>query len=236
MKLNLSLKIDVDANIEDAIAFLKNNKDNHKMLSWFSPEDIQYLLNGKFSEKEQKKIIEAYARSIYVLRKKEIDNRLKEIRKDWGKMEKKYLAVVEKIFGKHPWPKGQYIGYVSIFNMYPRNIGAKTFFFPYIHHIPQKYNEVIAHEMLHFIFFDYMRNMYGINENFKFKNKPEEYVWEVSEVFNNVIEDWKPYQDVVRSKPFLYHGKVSMFNDMKKQWGKKQDIKWLLDQWLLPIK
>ncbi len=230
MSPKLTLKIDIDADIENAVAFLTRNKDNAKMVRWFFPEELHYILDGNFSRKEQKKIIEAYTKSIYALRRKEIDIRLKQVKEDWQRVGKDYFSIVDRIFKKFPWPKGRYVGYVSIFNMYPRNIEAKSFFFPYIHSTPQKHNEVIAHEMLHFIFFDYIEKTYGINEDFKFKNKPREYVWEVSEVFNNVIEDWEPYKKIIKSKPFLYHGKVVMFNTMQKHWNKEQNIKELLDR------
>lgn len=234
MKPSLTLKIDARADSDNAIAFLKHNASDGQMLRWFFPEELHYMLDGTFSAKEQQKIVAAYSKSIYALRKKEIKTCFNQVLLDWRDVEDEYLSLVDRIFQKHPWPKGRYAGYVSIFNMYPRNIEAKTFFFPYIHSIPKKHNEVIAHEMLHFMFFSYIQKMYGIGEDFRFKGRSKEYVWEVSEVFNNVIEDWGPYQAVVTSKPFLYHGKIAMFNTMKKQWNEKQDVKWLLDQWLLP--
>lgn len=89
--------------------------------------------------------------------------------------------------------------------------------------------------MLHFIFFDYIKKKYGINENDKFRNKNQKYVWQVSETFNTVIENWGPYMKIfnAKKKATPYPGCEKMFISMTKQWNKKQDVKNLLDKWLI---
>jgi len=236
MNPKIKFTIDIKEDTENAIDFVRRHaadtKLDKKFLKWFLPEEVQYILNSKFSKKEKEKILINYTESIYNLRQKEIKDGFEKVKKDWGKVEKDYFKIVDRVFNKYPWPKGDYIGFASIFNMYPRNIIKKTFYFPYIHNISYYANKVIAHEMLHFIFFDYINKHYKLKEDFEFKNKTKRYLWEVSEVFNNVIENWEPYKQILKTNFRLYPGTEKMFKKMQSQWQKKQDIDWLLDKWL----
>ncbi len=155
--------------------------------------------------------------------------------RNWKNIEKKYFAIADKIFNHHPWPKGKYIAYASIFGMFPRNIQSKYFYFPPIHPIFKFANKVTAHEMLHFIFFDYVEKHYGLKEDSAIKGKPDNYLWQVSEVFSNVMENWRPYQKIAGDKGRPYKGTEKIFNEMTAQWQKRQGIAWLLDQWLKNI-
>jgi hypothetical protein len=224
----IKLKIDIERDINNCINFVKceNSGKRRQFLLWFLPEDFQYILSKNFSEKERNKIIKEYTKHIYKIRKDEIEKSLKNTIKDWQKVEKRYFQLVDKIFKGHPWPKGNYRGIISIYEMYPRYIQHKIFFFPYKHNIPKFANKVIAHEMLHFIFFDYLEQKYKLKEKSKIPGKSDEYIWQVSEVFNNVIEVWEPYNKIIGEKPRPYPA-----TEMKKQWKEKQDIDWLLDQW-----
>lgn len=231
----ISLKIDIDEDVRNAIIQLKHASDWAKTgssLKWFLPEEVQFILDSTFSQKEQNKILAAYTKNIYKIRKEEINKYFKLVKEDWKRVESDYFGLVDKIFEKHPWPKGNYIGYATIFNVYTRNISEKTFIFPYVHNLPHYANSVIAHEMLHILFFDFIKENYKLSEDDVITGKSEQYIWEVSEVFNNVIEDWQPYKEIFKNEPILYHGKVKMFEKMKRQWQEKQDVKWLLDKWL----
>ena len=116
--------------------------------------------------------------------------------------------------------------------MFPRNIQDKTFYFPYSKDLHDPLG-TIAHEMLHFIFFDYIKKKYGIKQDDEFKGKDPKFVWQVLETFNTVIENWKPYKKIFNAwkncKP--YPGCEKMFAKMIKQWNLKQDIDEFLDKW-----
>ena len=230
----INLKIDIKEDIDNCISFIKRERKGIKreFLLWFLPDDFKYILNKNFSEKERNKIIREYTKHIYKIKKDEIGKGFEKAKKDWQKVEKEYFQLVDKVFKNHPWPKGNYRGIVSIWHMYPRYIKHKIFFFPYKHKIPKYSNKVIAHEMLHFIFFDYIKREYNLEEFSEIKNRPNDYVWQVSEVFNDVMENWKPYYGLFKDKPCSYPDTEQMFKKMKKQWQKKQDIDWLLEQWL----
>ncbi len=228
------LKIDLKEDTNNCINFIKNeHKGNKRQFSlWFLPDDFKYILSKNFSEKERNKLIRKYTKYIYEIREKEIKKGLAKAQKDWQKVEKQYYQLIDRIFKNHPWPKGSYRGIASIWHMFPRYIKHKIFFFPYRHRIPEFSNKVIAHELLHFIFFDYLEEKYNLKEDSKIKNKPNDYIWKISEVFNNVIEDWRPYNKLFKEKPKPYPGTQKMFQEMKKQWQEKQDVDWLLSQWL----
>jgi hypothetical protein len=230
----IKLKIDIKEDTNNCINFIRSERKGIKrqFVLWFLPDDFQYILSKNFSEKERNKIIREYTKHIYKLREKEIKKGLAKAQKDWQGVEKQYFQLVDKIFKNYPWPKGNYRGIISIWHMFPRYIKQKIFFFPYKHKISEFSNKVIAHEMLHFIFFDYLEKKFKLKESSKIKNKPDDYIWKISEVFNNVIEDWKPYHQLLKDKPNPHTGTEKMFKKMKKQWQEKQDIGWLLEEWL----
>lgn len=227
----LSLKIDVEADIQNALGFLTYEKDTWSLESFFWGDPL-FILSENFSKNERKKIVSEYVKHYYIHHKKEIHAGLKAVQSDWKKVEKRYFELVNQIFKGHAWPEGNYAGIVSIFSMYPRWLEAKTFFFPYEHQKPLYANRVIAHEMLHFMFFDYISERYGLKEHSKVKGKKSDYVWKVSEIFNVVIENWKPYVDVIDVQGKPYPGHEKMYAKMGKQWAKNQDVDWLMDQWL----
>lgn len=230
MKPKLKLAIDIKADIENAKFFVKHGE----FIDWFLPLNFQYITSKKFSLSERNKIISEYTKHIHKINKKEILEGVAETKKQWSKIEGKFYNFVDEIFHGHNWPKGKYIGHASIYLMFPRNIKEKTFYFPYSR---DKWSPVsiIAHEMLHFIFFDYIKKEYEINENNEFKGKNPKYIWQVSETFNIVIENWKPYMKIFGAKKKIkpYPGCEKMFVSMTKQWAKNQDIKSFLDEWLL---
>lgn len=229
----LKLALDVKADTENCIYFVKNESDTiPSFLDMFLPKNFRYITSKKFSSSERNKIITEYTKHIYKINKKDITDGVNDTKKRWKKIESRFYKLVNRIFQGHPWPKGSYTGMASIYLMYPRNIQKKTFYFPYKN---VKFDPlgVITHEMLHFIFFDFIKKKYKLTENSKFRGKNAEYVWQVSETFNNTIENWKPYKELFMEDSKPYPGCEEMFKAMKKQWNKKPEINSFLDKWLL---
>ncbi|MBI4599974.1 hypothetical protein HY732_03555, partial [Candidatus Uhrbacteria bacterium] len=81
--------------------------------------------------------------------------------------------------------------------------------------------------------FDFLKKNYGISEHDRIRGKHSKYVWQVSETFNAVIENWKPYRRIFDSKEHRkpYPGCEKMFQTMTRQWARRQDIEYLLDKW-----
>ncbi len=202
-------------------------------LKKFLPDVLYYVANKSVSREKRRRLISGYARYYYKAHRQEIENGTKAVRADWRKVEKRYFQIVSRIFKNYPWPSGHYIGFATVWHSYLRDTSHKTFYFPYRHTMPKYANKVIAHEMLHFMFFDYIKNRYGLNERSRIAGKSKDYIWELSEVFNNVIEEWNPYKKIFKFPTRLYKGTEVMFEKMKKQWEKNQDIDLLLDKLLL---
>jgi len=230
----ITLKCDINQDIQNAIYFIKRKRPRklRYFLFTFLPKELHYIIKENLPESKTKKIIGEYAKRTYKLKTRAIKEGIAKAKREWESVEKKYFTITDKIFKKYLWPKRKYIGYCSIFGMFPRNVQAKYFYFPPMHPLPKYSNKVIAHEMLHFIFFDYIQKKYGLKEHSRIPKKPDNYIWQVSEAFNNVIEDWKPYNKLIGYKPRPYQGTEKMFKKMSSQWQQKQDIAWLLDHWL----
>lgn len=229
----ISFIINREADIKNAVNFITRDlKYSPQFVKWFLPKKLHYLLNKKITPAKRNQTIRECTKKIYKTKAREIEYGANKTIKNWKIVESAYFVLVKKIFKNHPWPKGKYIAIASIYHMFPRDIKYKTFYFPFTHKISKYQNFVIAHEMLHFIFFDYLKVKYGLSESSKLKNKKPEYIWQISEAFNNVIENWKPYYQILKIKGRPYPGVEKIYQKMKKQWSEKQDINWLLDQWL----
>jgi hypothetical protein len=147
-----------------------------------------------------------------------------KIIREWNKKSKRFFHLTDQIFKGFLWPKGKYIGYISIFYMFPRNVKDKFFFFPYEKRWGFDPIKTISHEMLHFIFFAYLEKQYGLKESSKIPGKPTNYIWQISEAFNNVIQDWEPYKkELVEIGHLPYKGTEKLVTKMKKIWLKTKD-------------
>lgn len=228
------LRMDGKEDLEDCLGFVGHNfKENPRYIKWFLPDDILHIFGPKVSRSQLRKRLTEYVRGAYRINRSTISDNVEKAEKDWRSVEKRYFTLVNKIFKNHLWPKGPYVGTASIFMMYPRNIRDKTFFFPgivYSKGTPPA-RAVIGHEVLHFMFFDYIEKKYSLKVGGRIKGKPKDYLWQISEVFNSVIEDWEPYYHIFKFKTPPYVGK-EFYAKMRRQWVKNPDIDKLLDGWL----
>lgn len=190
------------------IDFGKTIINNHPEL--FKIRDIK-------KEKERKKEISIYIDNYYKKHIYQLKNSIQEFKKSWTKKEKEFFSKVNKIFKEHPWPKGKYIGYISIFNCNPRFLKDKTFQIYY----KNKYGvvDIISHELLHFIFYDYF------TKNFKkdFKKISEKELWEISEIFNSVLFSFKPLSSFVSNQNY-YPNLKKKINKAIKNWDSSKEI------------
>ncbi|HCC04922.1 TPA: hypothetical protein DEP58_01285 [Patescibacteria group bacterium] len=229
MNPKVQLIVDVKKDIENAQWFVQDGE----FVEWFLPKDFQYILSKKFSTPEKNKIITEYTKYVHTEKQKDIQKGVEQVKEQWAKTESNFYELVDTLFKGHVWPKGKYIGYASVYLMFPRNLKEKTFYFPHAQ-TPIDPVSTIAHEMLHFIFFDYIQKKYGIKESDVLKGKNKRYVWQVSETFNTMIENWSPYKNIFsyNKKIRPYPGCEEMLACMSKQWRRNQCIETLLDGWL----
>jgi hypothetical protein len=121
--------------------------------------------------------------SFYLEHSKYLNKKVSEFASDWQRVEKKFISATGVVFHDHPWPKGKYKGYISIVACNPRFLKDKTFQVFYFNPLGVRY--VTAHEMLHFIFYDYTLKKYP--RIFKRLNPNEGKYWDLAELFNDVI-------------------------------------------------
>ncbi len=227
--------IDYKKDAKNAFDFLSWNKTEPYYLEKFLPEHLHFILDKNFTQKEKKKIIRAYTKKFFIDNKKELLSHTIQVKKSWLKKSRQYYKLMDKVFKNHKWPSSNYRAVASIYNMFPRYIEEKIFFFPADRSQPEFVNKVIAHEMTHFIYFDYLKKKYKLSEDSKIKGKPDDYVWLISEIFNYVLEEWQPYNKLFKNeknrKP--YFGNEKLIKQIKHDWQKNQDIDYLIKKWLI---
>jgi len=154
-----------------------------------------------FSYKQRQLIIDKYVDEYYRYKKKQLNSAIQKAENQWQKIEKQFFLAVSMIFN-HPWPKGNYIGFLSIFDCNPRFLETKTFQFFWQHH--RGYLAVISHEMIHFLFYDYLEKHFPQS-----KKIPKQKIWALSEITNCFILNSHFF------KNFISQNSGSLYPDLK---------------------
>lgn len=135
----------------------------------------------EISGDERRSLIADFAKKYYSDNKAEMEDKLQEVSEKWKLVSNDYFVNVDKVFNNPIWPQGDYICYLSMFDCNPRFLDNKSFQVYFKH--KQGTNHVIAHEMLHFVFFDYLQT-----KESNFNQKLEEHTaWLLSEWFNDLV-------------------------------------------------
>jgi len=144
---------------------------------------------------QRKKAIRVYFDNYYRIHRIAILRKIESVRKVWCKQEKEYIAITEDFFGGFRFPKGKYIAYASIIDCNPRFLESKTFQFFYKKPLTDV-TYTIAHELLHFIFFDFIKKKFKKET----KHLSEDQLWNLSEIFNVVVLKSSQYRYIVNQK------------------------------------
>jgi hypothetical protein len=214
IKFSVNLKLEKDY-------FSKRDRKIHKFL----PPGMNFVLRKEFI-KDKNKILDAYLENYYSDAKEFLANSVKKTEDKWRKVEKIFFKKVDKLFGGWPWPKGNYRGYVSVARNYPRYIKEKIFAFPASARLgrnPDVDLRVIAHEMLHFIEYDYLEKKFGLKPSECYSS--DNTFWQFTENLNVLIENsnfWKEFGSGFERKP--YDDCRKLYVKMKKIWDKDQNI------------
>jgi len=190
MVLNPKLKFQLDVTYDqwtckEFLSFKEDDIFSNSIL-----KDHPELIKAKELDQEARKIfINNYIANYYTNHKDELNKAVTKAKNDWSKIENKFYEISAKLFGfknekgiyPYSWPDGNYVCYISIFNCNPRFIKEKEFQAFYKHTATTNY--VCVHEMLHFIFYDYLEK----NFNDEYKSLRENAIWKLSEVFDDVV-------------------------------------------------
>ncbi|MBU2025996.1 hypothetical protein KJ912_04670 [Patescibacteria group bacterium] len=181
------LKFKFDSKLDFEIVWDFYNNPKYAGVDFWEKGALRHHDKLKAIEKKTKKkfFLSNYAKSLYKQHKNEFEHRKKEIEILYKKKEQKFFNETEKIFKNHPWPKGKYIAYLSIFDFCPRFLDDKTFFV-FMYDDDNNILMTIFHEMLHFIFYDYCLTKYS--RIFKNLSTERGQFWEIAEIFNAVVQ------------------------------------------------
>lgn len=173
---------------------------------------------NKLNVEEKISFINKYVDNYYSKYRQVLNRFLKKFKKEWQSVENQFYLETNKIFKNHPWPKGLYICYLSIFNCNPRFLENKTFQAFYRHSYGIKL--VACHEMLHFIFYDYLEKKFAK----EIKKISAEKIWTLSEVFNNIILATPEFIKLTQKKPLGYPTHLKLIQKLSLLWAKTNKI------------
>jgi hypothetical protein len=192
-------------------AFIKDAKyDYGRNLNWAVfdqyPQLKEYFESENHYKMKNEKVLRRFISEAYRLKKTSMNRALLQDKKRWEKISPDFFRLVETIFGNRQWPRGKYIAFGTIWGMYPRFLKDKTFQIPFWHRIPKYIPVVIAHELLHFMFYDYFYTHYP---KFRYP-KHNFFVWQVSEIFNTVVQNLPTWLSCFKLKSLGYpeHKKI----------------------------
>ncbi|HEX6976767.1 MAG TPA: hypothetical protein VF185_00205 [Patescibacteria group bacterium] len=153
----------------------------------------------KLDPEDRLEKLKDYVHSYYQEHAQDLDNLVEKINKEWIDYSPQFFKVAGKIFKDMVWPEGEYKGYLTISPPYPRYLNTKTFQFS--SDTTERGIRIASHELLHFIFYDYVRKRYLPDMTNTLEREMEEKLegkfqiplWELSEIFNIVVlsgDEW----------------------------------------------
>lgn len=173
---------------------------------------------SRLNIEEKRSFISEYVDSFYLKYGSVLNTCLRKFSAEWQGVEEQFYFEVNKIFKGYLWPKGLYICYLSIFSSGPRFLENKTFQVYYRHSYGVKY--FAFHEMLHFIFYDYIERKFAK----KIKNLNSQNIWVLSEVFNNIILSGPEFIKLTGKEPFFYPDHIDLTKKLMVIWNTCSDI------------
>lgn len=186
-------------------AFIKDAEyDNGRNLDWavfhkYPRLKTQFDKNKHYKMKDGK-MLRHFVYETYHTKQTAMNLALANHRRRWMKIAPHYFSLIDTLFGGRKWPNGKYIAFGTIWGMYPRFLKDKIFQIPFWHRTPRYIPVVIAHELLHFIFYDYFYTRYPQYQ----RPKDNFFVWHVSEIFNTIIQNSPVWLDCFKLKSLGY--------------------------------
>lgn len=215
MHPHLKFKIDYQKDIQTFFDFNQSaHYDSGRTLDWAFFKKYPSLKKYKdgYTLKISKKEIGNFVKNIYEKETETMKENLLKYESIWRKKEKDFYNLTDELFGKSFWPKGKYIAYPTIWGMFPRFLEDMTFQLPYKYKDKKYINVIIAHEMLHFIFYNYF---YKKCPKYK-KDDYDFFVWNVSEIFNVLVQNSSKWLEVFKVKTMQYPEHRKIINNFKK--------------------
>ncbi len=192
-------------------AFVKDAMyDNGRNLNWavfnrYPQLKTQFVKNKHYKIKDEK-TLRNFIYKTYYAKQMSMNRALEQHKERWEKIAPHYFSLVDALFDGHKWPQGKYIAFGTIWGMYPRFLEDKTFQIPFWHRTLKYIPVVIAHELLHFMFYDYFYKRYP---KYRYP-KHNFFSWHISEIFNTTIQNSPAWLNCFKLKSLGYpeHEKI----------------------------
>lgn len=199
----LEFHISVKKDVSSFFSFVDDAQyDEGRNLQWAvlekNPLCRKWFFENTFVSKRSE--VNAFVSGVYKKEATIISKNIILYEKNWKVVEQDFFLLVENLFKGYPWPRKMYVAYPTVWSMYPRFLESGTFQVPHRYRNKKYVNVVIAHEMLHFIFYDWFYKLYP---KYK-KNNYNMFVWHVSEIFNAVIQNSLPWLKVFKLQTMAY--------------------------------
>lgn len=173
-----------------------------------------------------------YIDDFYDSQSTELQTKVEQIKTVLNKKQKDFNLAVKKIFDID-LNNETYFGYLSIFDCNPRWPESKTFQIYYKKDLLYSL-EVIFHESLHFVFFDYCnKNLPEIN-NFDKNSGP---LWELSEIFNIIILNLPEFREILGVDEKLFYPDLKLkLENISNLWDQKTSLDDFINRSLVYLK
>lgn len=201
--------------LETALAFRKIKAGGFDFKKWGLIAPHPHFKNKKLTDV----LLHDYTERFYKNNETELRNATLKFDRQWREIAPAFFKLTDDLF-KQPFPRGKYICYPSIWNINPRDLNEKTF---QIYYRSNQFTETATHEMLHFIFFDYVKNNFP-----KHEKSPK--IWAVSEALNVLIQNqprWRRILKTKKQRPYPLH--KNLLKKMAKIWDKNKNLNNLLN-------
>lgn len=172
-------------------------------------------------------VLNTYINRFYGHHNKDLNVARKKIAHEWKCISKQFFSLIGEIFGPRPFLQGKYTCYLSIWNCNPRDIKDRSFQVFYRINDPI---ETIAHEMLHFAFYNYVCKRF-VRLRRKANSKE---LWELSEAFNTVVLNslrWRKQLRIKGEPPYPELRRLAQV--MRKCWVRNPSIDHLFETFII---
>jgi len=187
-RLDIQFKVSEKEDLKVAMGFIKETSfSNGQNLEWAFKKlhkPIFAYIQKNQDIKKTKSFISAYLDKYYSKHINDLKVSVIRTKKNWFKVEQQYLFLLKNLFPKYKLPARIVKAYLTIWGLYPRDIDRLTFWVPDTYKPTAYINVTIAHELLHFAFYDQFYKQYPKYKNIKYNY----FVWQTSEIFNSVVQ------------------------------------------------
>ncbi len=216
--LQINFKLSKSQDLKVAMDFIKEASfSGGQNLEWAFKKlhkPVFVYIQKNQGVKEIKSFIAAYLDEYYSKHINDLKIDIIGAKRSWLKVEQQYLSLLKALFPKYKLPTKIVKAYITIWGMYPRDIGHLTFWIPSTYKPISYVNVTIAHELLHFAFYDQFYKQYP-----KYKNgKYNYFVWQASEIFNSVVQRSQEWLSVFKMPNLGYPDQEKLVNKLSKEY------------------